>query len=143
MAWLIFGAAVAVDGLVAWFLRREVPRWREDGSFALVAPLRLLIGALLMTLILLLGVGVAFVLPKPESGTPPSAEMVAYWVFITLLVGAIMLLTFIDVALVRRVFQRRQDEVFADILLGRGQPRGTHAEEPPARDGESGNRAGE
>ena len=142
MAWLILGAAVA--SMASWHgssgERSQVARgW----CFALVAPLRLLIGALLMTLILLLGVGVAFVLPKPESGTPPSAEMVAYWVFITLLVGAIMLLTFIDVALVRRVFQRRQDEVFADILLGRGQPRGTHAEEPPARDGESGNRAGE
>ena len=118
------------------------PRWREDGSFALVAPLRLLIGVLLMVLILLLGVGVAFVLPRPESGTPPSAEMVAHWVFVTLLVGAIMLLTFIDVALVRRVSSGARTRC-SRISAGSRATARTHAEEPPARDGESGNRAGE
>lgn len=133
MAWLILGAAVAADVVVAWLLRKELPQWRGDRAFALVAPLRLLIGVLLMILILLLGVGVAFVLPRPESGAPPSVEMIAYWLFIVLLVGAIVLLTFLDVALVRRGFQQRQDEAFADVLLGRAPKDQVGEKDPPTR----------
>ncbi|NLC58883.1 MAG: hypothetical protein GX774_18770 [Armatimonadetes bacterium] len=124
MAWIILLGAILIDGVILLVLRREVPRWQEaGGAFALVAPLRLVTGSLLMLLILLVAIGIVYALPVPGTGTAPSPLMLTYWLFILLLVGAIVLLTLADFALVRRGFQRRQEEAFREALLGQREHR--------------------
>lgn len=120
MAWLIVGGAILIDVGIGLLLRREVQRWQgSGGALALVAPLRVVTGSLLMLLILLIAVGIVCALPVPGSGVAPSPVMIAYWLFIALVVGVIFLLSLADLALMRRGYRRSQEEALRDALLGR------------------------
>jgi hypothetical protein len=132
MTYLILGAAVAAVAGVAHLLRREATRWQEGGpAFRLLGPLRIVSGAIFILLILLLAGGLVFALPRPGVHEP-SAMMATYWVFVMLLTLVLMLLTMFDFMLVRRGFQRRQDEALREALLGPTKQQAAQSAEPDA-----------
>lgn len=137
MAGLILGVTAAAVVAVILLLRRELLRNQEAGrSFAALAPLRVVSGTLLIVVFVLVAAGLLFAVPREGDVAPRSTVLLAYWLFIALLLVAILLLAGFDIFLVRRGFQIRQDEAFRDALIGRGRPRTAPQKKEPDAGGE-------
>jgi len=129
MTWLVLGLAVVA---VASLMRRELARWRDSGSASTtMATLRLITGSLLIVVFVLVAIGRTYVLPQPGAGGSPSPVMITYWLFIVLMIGVIVLLAVLDMFLVRRGYERGQDQALREVLLGQGDGAASPAEEDP------------
>ncbi|MBI3947746.1 MAG: hypothetical protein HY321_17635 [Armatimonadetes bacterium] len=132
MTWLVLGVAVAAVVAVILMLRGELSRSHDGGrGFDAPAPLRVVSGTLLIIVFVLVAAGLLFAVPRGGGSGAPSAMMVAYWLFIGLLLLAILALAVLDMFLVRRGFQRRQDEALRDAFVGRAGPQAPPGERRP------------